>query len=103
MTEAETRRQRLEATVRDEWGRRDPEGRVASTLRPDGKVDLRVVSTRFKTLDDRDREALFWPVFESVPREDLIYMTYCLLLTPEEEALHFSPGTRELREVQEIG
>jgi hypothetical protein len=75
---------RLENLVREQWSARDPEARVISRLREGGKIDLTIVSRLFAGQDGLEREALFWPVFASVPKSELIYMTYCLLLTPEE-------------------
>jgi hypothetical protein len=91
--EAEALRARLEDVVRAGWGERDPEVRVSSTLHPDNKIDLTVVSALFAGRAGLEREAFFWPVFAPVPRPDLIHMTYCLLLTPEEARRHFAtPG-----------
>jgi hypothetical protein len=92
---AEARRARLEALIRARWGEQDPDARIASTLRSDNKIDVTVVSRLFEEKDGLEREAFFWPVFASVPRSDLIYMTYCLLLTPEEAARHFAAPTGE--------
>jgi hypothetical protein len=84
---------RLESLVRARWGERDPDAKVSSTVRDDGKVDLMVVSRLFEGKDGLEREAFFWPVFAPVPKSDLIHMTYCLLLTPEEAARLFArPG-----------
>jgi hypothetical protein len=91
--EAQALQSRLEAVVREQWGERDPEVQVSSVLREDGKVDMTVVSRLFEGKDGLEREAFFWPTFAPVPKSDLIYMTYCLLLTPEEAARHFAaPG-----------
>jgi len=80
---------RLEEVVRQGWQARDPEVQVSSVLRDGNKIDMTVVSKQFAGLEWREREAAFWPVFDSVPKYDLLYMTCCLLLTPEEAA---SPG-----------
>lgn len=77
---------RLEEVVRQGWGARDPEVVVTSVLRDGNKIDMTVVSQRFAGLEWREREAAFWPVFDAVPKYDLLYMTCCLLLTPEEAA-----------------
>ncbi len=91
--EAQARQNRLEQIVRERWGEQDPAVVVTSSLRDDGKVDMVVVSRLFEGKDGLEREACFWPAFASVPKSDLIYMTYCLLLTPEEAARHFAePG-----------
>lgn len=86
-------RGRLEQLVRERWRSQDPDVRVSTRLREDGKIDMTVVSERFAGKDGLEREAFFWPVFDPVPRDDLVQMTYCLLLTPEEAARHFAtPG-----------
>jgi hypothetical protein len=82
---------RLEEVVRQGWRERDPEVQVSSVLRDGNKIDMTVISTQFAGLEGRDREARFWPVFDPVPKYDLVYMTYCLLLTPE-EAAHRNPS-----------
>ena len=85
---------RLEEVVRQGWGERDPDVEVTSVLRDGNKIDMTVISQRFAGLEGRDREASFWPVFDPVPKYDLVYMTYCLLLTPEEAAVgRSSQGT----------
>lgn len=78
---------RLEEVVRQGWSERDPEVQVSSVLRDGNKIDMTVISKRFEGLEGRDREASFWPVFDPIPKYDLVYMTYCLLLTPEEAVL----------------
>lgn len=84
---------RLEEVVRQGWRERDPEVQVSSVLRDGNKIDMTVISKLFEGLEGRDREACFWPVFDPVPKYDLVYMTYCLLLTPEESARrNSSPG-----------
>lgn len=75
---------RLEEVVRQGWGARDPEMQIISVLRDGNKIDMTVISKLFADLEWRDREAAFWPVFDSVDKYDLLYMTCCLLLTPEE-------------------
>lgn len=90
LAEAEARLERLIGIVREAWGDRDAEAEVSGTLRRDGKVDLRVVSGLFVGKGGLEREAFFWPAFESVPKSELIYMTYCLLLTPDEALRHFA-------------
>ncbi len=92
-TEAQARQARLEDVARRGWSAQDPDAVVASVLHADGKVDLTVISRLFEGRDAREREAFFWPVFAPVPRADLLYMTYCLLLTPGEAARNFAtPG-----------
>jgi len=75
---------RLEEVVRQGWKARDPEVQVSSVLRDGNKIDMTVISKQFAGLEWREREAAFWPVFDPVPKYDLLYMTCCLLLTPEE-------------------
>lgn len=88
MQEAELRtlQARLEEVVRQGWGTRDPQAQVTSVLRDGNKIDMTVVSKLFAGMEWREREAAFWPVFAAVPKYDLLYMTCCLLLTPEEAA-----------------
>jgi len=85
---------RLEEVVRQGWQERDPDVQVSSVLRDGNKIDMTVISKRFAGLEWREREAAFWPVFDPVPKYDLLYMTCCLLLTPE-EAKHINPPTGE--------
>lgn len=85
---------RLETLIRLQWSEVDSEVVVTTKLRNGKKVDVTVISSLFEGKDGLAREAFFWPVFETVPKSELIYMTYCLLLTPDEAATHFS-GTRE--------
>lgn len=78
--------QQIRACV-EQW---DPNAEVRAVIRPDRLVDLTVVSRRFEGRDSRDREADFWPALESVPKAEMVYLTYCLLLTPEEAERSFS-------------
>jgi hypothetical protein len=91
--EAEELRTRLEAIIRAGWGERDPDVRVSGNLRADTMIDITVISELFAGKSGLEREAYFWPVFATVPRADLIHMTYCLLLTPAEAAQQFATGT----------
>jgi hypothetical protein len=88
--EVEALRERLEALVRERWGVYDPDVQVSSTLRSDRKIDMRVVSHLFEGKDGLERESLFYPVFDPVPKTDMLHMTYCLLLTPQEAARNFA-------------
>ena len=88
--QSEALRRRLEDLVRERWGEQDPAVQVSSVLRAGGKIDMTVISDLFAGKDGLEREAFFWPVFDPVPKSELIYMTYCLLLTPEEASLHFT-------------
>ncbi len=81
---------RLEDLVRQCVTAWDPEAEVRAATRPDGKVDITVVSRRFEGRDSREREADFWPALEPVPKSEMVYLTYCLLLTPEEAERSFS-------------
>ena len=84
---------RLEEVVRQGWKARDPEAQVTSVLRDGDKIDMTVISAAFAGLEGREREARFWPVFDPVPKYDLLYMTCCLLLTPDEAAERFGRST----------
>ena len=88
--ENESLRERLEHLLQEGWRDRDPAVRITSALRPDGKIDIRVVSQVFEGMDGLEREACFWPLFASVPKPDLVRMTYCLLLTPGEVRRNFT-------------
>lgn len=95
MAEVEALRERLDTLVRERWSLRDPDVQVSSALREDHKIDMRVVSHLFEGRDGLEREALFYPVFDPVPKTDMLHMTYCLLLTPQEAAHSFAlPGQR---------
>ena len=82
--------------ILERWGAKDPEVVVNSRLRPDGKVDITVISREFEEKGGLEREALFWPVFDPVPKPEMIYLTYCLLLTPNEAARHFAEGAEPI-------
>lgn len=88
--EVEALRQQLEALVLSYWQRQDADIQVFSALKPDGKIDMRVVSRLFEGKDGLEREAFFYPVFDPVPKTDMMRMTYCLLLTPAEAARNFA-------------
>ena len=79
----------LEALIRDCVTGWDAETVVRCAVRPDGKQDLTIISQRFEGLDSREREAIFWPVLDPVPKPEMIHLTYCLLLTPDEAARSF--------------
>ena len=89
-TDIEALRIRLETLVRENWGPKDTDLQVFSTLRTDNKIDMRIVSPLFEGKDGLEREAFFYPVFAPIPKTEMLYMTYCLLLTPEEEARVFA-------------
>lgn len=86
----EERMESLLATVREAWQREDAEAEIKGVLRPNGLIDLMVSSKRFEGLDGLERESLFWRAFDTIPREMMIYLTYSLLLTPEEAERHFA-------------
>ena len=53
-------------------------------------TDITVVSQRFEGFDSRDREKIFWPVLDDITKSEMLHLTYCLLLTPEEATADFS-------------
>jgi hypothetical protein len=83
------RARQLERQVGESWEEIDSEASVQVRLRPDGKFDLRLVSTRFEGMDSTEREALFWSRIRRLPSSITIRMTYALLLTPEEARSYF--------------
>ena len=87
---ASERQARLAELIRAGLAEWDAEAVVRSTVRPDGKIDTTVVSRRFEGRDSREREADFWPALDPVPKSEMVYLTYCLLLTPEEAERSFS-------------
>jgi len=89
MEAAGTRQSRLDALIRECLAEWDPEAIVRSAIRPDGKLDITVISGRFEGRDSREREADFWPALDPVPKPEMVYLTYCLLLTPEEAERSF--------------
>jgi len=93
LAEADRLRAHIEDVIRAGWGERDPDVRVTGAVRMACMIDITVVSALFAGHDGLQREALFWPVFAAIPRASLLHMTYCLLLTPDEAAQQFSPGT----------
>jgi hypothetical protein len=91
------RLERLLEVIKTTWGEKDTDAEYRGVLRPNGLVDLTVISILFEGLNGLERESLFWRVFDTVPRDHLVYMTYCLLLTPQEAKRHFaSPPTTPL-------
>src|SRR5436853_155535 len=67
----------------------DPVAVVRTGVRPDGKMDVTVISDRFANIDSRDREGLFWPALAPIPKSEMVHLTYSLLLTPDEAARSF--------------
>ena len=97
--EIEALRERLETLVRERWGANDPDVQVSTNLRRDNKIDMQVVSRLFEGRDGLEREAFFYPVFDPVPKTEMLHMTYCLLLTPQEAARNFAEiGQRTSRD-----
>lgn len=89
-TDVEALRVRLETLVRENWGPSDKELQVLSILRTDNKIDMRIISPLFEGKDGLEREAFFYPVFAPIPKTEMLHMTYCLLLTPEEAVRVFA-------------
>lgn len=81
---------RLEGLIRECVSGWDEDATVRSAIRPDGKIDVTIVSARFEGMDSREREETFWPVLGPVPKPEMIFCTYCLLLTPAEAERSFS-------------
>lgn len=88
--EPQERLERLLEVIKETWGEKDSDAEYHGVLRPKGLVDLTVISPKFEGLDGLERESLFWRAFDGVPRDLLVYMTYCLLLTPAEAKRHFA-------------
>ena len=89
-TDIEALRVQLETLVHQSWGQKDADVQVFSTLRVDDKIDMRIISCLFEGKDGLEREAFFYPVFAPIAKTEMLHMTYCLLLTPEEAARVFA-------------
>ena len=85
--------QRLEQVIFARLSLEDPAATVTSCLRDGCKIDMTIISRRFEGMDDLERSAYFWPMLEEVPRSELVYMTYCLQLTPDEAMELFAEST----------
>jgi hypothetical protein len=81
---------RLAEQIRDCVAAWDRDSEVQARIRPDGKLDLTVISRRFEGLDSREREAEFWVALDPVPEFEMVFLTYGLLLTPQEAEREFS-------------
>ena len=66
-----------------------------TVILPSGLIDVTVVSSRFQGLNSREREEIFWPALDSIPKPQMIHLTYCLLLSPDEAAESFSDLPRQ--------
>ena len=44
------------------------------------------MSRAFEVMAAEDREQLIWPILRDFPAQDLVQMTYSLLITPSEAA-----------------
>ena len=86
---SESLKGRLESLILRELHKEDAQVKVISRLREDQKIDVTVISTLFEGRDGQARESLFWRVFAETPKSELIYMTYALMMTPD-EAKQFS-------------
>jgi len=93
-TDIEALRAQLETLVYQSWSQKDADVQVFSTLRADNKIDMRIISHLFEGKDGLEREALFYPVFAPIAKTEMLHMTYCLLLTPEEAARVFEAPTQ---------
>lgn len=89
MSDEGDRQARIGAQLRGATAAWDPEATVRSVARPDGMLDVTIISRRFEGLDSRDREEAFWPALDPIAKADMVYLTYCLLLTSEEARQSF--------------
>jgi hypothetical protein len=83
------RARNLEQQVREAFAEIDPDAKLEVRLRPDGKFDLHLVSTKFEGMGSTEREALFWSRIRRLPSSVTIRMTYALLLSPAEAETYF--------------
>jgi hypothetical protein len=74
-TTQQERAQQLERQIWEAWEETDAQASIEVRLRPDGKFDLRVVSTRFEGLDSTQRENLFWSRIRRLPSSLTVRMT----------------------------
>src|SRR5688572_3138661 len=84
--------------VSNAWRTIDPAGDSRIRIRDDGLAELIVVSNLFEGKESTEREAVFWPALQELPRDVLMRMTYSLLLTPKEADQYFAgeePGGRK--------
>lgn len=81
---ADVAAERVMRLIRDALAPDDPDAQVRATRRPDGLLETTVVTRLFEGLDSLEREALLWPILRALPTDDLLRMTYSLLLTPAE-------------------
>lgn len=77
---------RVRQAVSQTWKAKDPGARVVTARRPDGKLDVTVISCQFEALGSEERERLLWSVLRCFAPQDTVQMTYSLLVTPSEAA-----------------
>jgi hypothetical protein len=77
---------RIRQAVQSALSDADPAVKVVAARRPDDKLDITVISSAFESLPAEDRERLLWSILRPFPAEDLVQMTYSLLITPSEAA-----------------
>jgi len=57
-------------------------------------IHVLVVSEAFKGMPAEKRDDMVWPILEKLPEDEMIYISLCLLLTPEEADTPFATGVQ---------
>lgn len=57
-------------------------------------IHILVVSEAFKGMPAEKRDDMVWPILEKLPKADMIHISLCLLLTPEEAETPFATGVQ---------
>lgn len=55
-------------------------------------IHVLVVSEAFKGMSAEKRDNMVWPILEKLPKDEMIHISLCLLLTPEEAETPFATG-----------
>ena len=78
--------ERVQQAVVHSLNAADPNVIVIPAWRPNGMLDLTVISTAFASQSAEERERQIWSVLRAFDAQDLVRMTYSLLVTPSEAA-----------------
>ena len=83
-------RDNIKSLLTQQFGILDPYCRILVNVSRLNKIHIVVVSDLFKKKSLSERDDMVWPILEILPDEEVILITFCLLITPD-EALDYFP------------
>jgi hypothetical protein len=91
----EVTRDKIKNLLTQGFGALDPNCRILVNISRLNKIHIVIISDLFEKKSLSERDDMVWPILETLPDEEIILITLCLLITYDETLDYFPEETKE--------